>query len=168
MRDYPKLDWRTRLLDKILRLSKPLEQINQDELKKTAEQQLPELVERVFAGRKVALHDVVERTAQGRHGDILIRLYYPTNQMKQPLVAFFHGGGWVYGNFQTHERTCRRIAKDANVAVLAVRYRLAPFWKYPTALEDCYDALSWVADHASELNIDAERISVAGDSAGGN
>ncbi|MEL6493317.1 MAG: alpha/beta hydrolase [Cyanobacteria bacterium J06621_3] len=168
MKAYPKLNWRTRLLDKLLRLSKPLEQMNRDEIKNASEQQLPALVEQMFAGKKLPIYEVREQAVPGRHGDIPIRLYYPTGQDERPLLAFFHGGGWVYGNFQTHDRTCRRISNDANMVVLAVRYRLAPFYKFPTALEDCYDALSWVVDHASELNINAESVSVSGDSAGGN
>lgn len=83
------------------------------------------------------------------------------------MILFFHGGGWVYGNFDTHDRLCRRLASDTGAIVLAVCYRLAPFYKYPTALEDCYDVLCWAINNLKGA-IDSEQITVMGDSAGGN
>jgi acetyl esterase len=85
-----------------------------------------------------------------------------------PAVVFFHGGGWVLGDLDTHDALCRRLAKQANCAVVSVNYRRAPEHRFPAALDDCYDATSFVAKNSSELGIDAKRLVVAGDSAGGN
>jgi acetyl esterase len=162
------LDWKTRLLDGILNFSKPLEKMSLDELRETPEKPIPPIVERVFGGKRIALADIMQQKISGRHGEIPIRLYYPVIQENLPIILFFHGGGWVYGNFQTHDRMCRRIARDTGAIVLAVRYRLAPFFKYPTALEDCYDVLLWAVKHSVSLRADSEKVLVMGDSAGGN
>ena len=168
MQSYFNLDWKIRLLDKILSASKPLEQMSLDELREASEKPIPPVVERVLAGKRITLNELTQRTIRGRHGDVSIQLYYPSAQIPLPLILFFHGGGWVYGNFQTHERMCRRIARDTGAIVLAVRYRLAPFFKYPTALEDCYDTLLWAVENAVSLRADPKQVMVMGDSAGGN
>ncbi|MDJ0705287.1 MAG: alpha/beta hydrolase [Leptolyngbyaceae cyanobacterium MO_188.B28] len=168
MQSYFNLDWKIHLLNKILSASKPLDQMDLDELREASERPIPSVLERVLAGKRIALMEVIQQTIRGRHGDIPIRLYYPSTQTTLPLVLFFHGGGWVYGNFQTHDRMCRRIARDTGAIVLAVRYRLAPFFKYPTALEDCYDTLLWAVENAHSLKADPKQVIVMGDSAGGN
>ncbi len=97
------------------------------------------------------------------------RLYVPEGAGETPpLTVFFHGGGWVLGTLDTHDATCRALARDAQCAVLSVAYRLAPEHRYPTAAEDCYAATCWAADNAARLGIDTARLAVAGDSAGGN
>lgn len=97
------------------------------------------------------------------------RLYVPENaDEKPPLVLFYHGGGWVIGDLESHDATARIIAKTSGAAVLAVDYRLAPETKFPGPLDDCYDALLWAVAHADDLGIDPARLAVAGDSAGGN
>ncbi|AFY97004.1 alpha/beta hydrolase [Chamaesiphon minutus] len=166
--DKLNLDWKIQLLDGILNFSKPLEKMSLDELRETSEKPIPPIVERIFGGKRIALADIMQQKISGRHGEIPIRLYYPVIQENLPIILFFHGGGWVYGNFQTHDRMCRRIARDTGAIVLAVCYRLAPFFKYPTALEDCYDVLLWAVKHSVNLKADSERVIVMGDSAGGN
>lgn len=97
------------------------------------------------------------------------RLYVPNGATDTPpLIAFFHGGGWVLGGLDTHDATCRELAEDSGAAVLSVDYRLAPEARYPAAAEDCYDATCWARDNAATLCIDGARLAVAGDSAGGN
>lgn len=97
------------------------------------------------------------------------RLYTPVNaQTPLPLVLFYHGGGWVIGNLETHDGTARALARASGAAVLAVDYRLAPETPFPGPLDDCHEALLWARDHAAELGIDAGQIALAGDSAGGN
>ncbi|MBS0474244.1 MAG: chloramphenicol hydrolase [Proteobacteria bacterium] len=97
------------------------------------------------------------------------RFYLPEGAGKNPpLVLYFHGGGWVIGDLESHDATCRALARSSGAAVLSVDYRLAPETKFPGPLDDCYDALLWAAEHASELGVDAQRLAVAGDSAGGN
>ena len=82
-------------------------------------------------------------------------------------TLFFHGGGWVYGNFPC-DFMCRRIAKQSNSLVISVLYKLAPQFKYPIALEDCFDSLIWVNENAINLNANPQNIIFTGDSAGGN
>lgn len=97
------------------------------------------------------------------------RLYMPVMDAgAPPLTVYYHGGGWVIGTLDTHDATCRALARSSNAAVLSVGYRLAPEHPYPAPVEDCYDALVWAADNAANLGIDPDRLAVAGDSAGGN
>lgn len=163
-----KLDWKIQLLVKILSSSKPLEEMSLDELREASEKPIPAIIERVLAGKRIALAEIVQHKIHGRHGDISIQLYYPSSRKNLPLILFFHGGGWVYGNFQTHDRLCRRVARDTGAIVLAVNYRLAPFSKFPTALEDCYDTLLWTVENSTSLRADPQKVIVMGDSAGGN
>ena len=169
MNNY-KLDWKTRLLNTLLSFNsaKPLEQMNLDELKATSEQAVSPFIQRIFCGKEIQVSKVVQQNISGRHGEIPIRLYYPNEQKSLPLIVFFHGGGWVYGNFDTHNCLCRRLARDTGAIVLPVCYRLAPFSKYPTALLDCYDALLWAVENATSISADPQKIVVMGDSAGGN
>lgn len=100
---------------------------------------------------------------------IKARLYVPEGAgEKPPLTLFCHGGGWVIGTLDTHDATCRALAQASGSAMLSVDYRLAPEHRYPAAAEDCFDALCWAADNAATLGVDATRLAVAGDSAGGN
>lgn len=85
-----------------------------------------------------------------------------------PCVLYMHGGGWIMGDLDSHDWICRRLANQAACCVIAVDYRLAPEHRFPAAVDDCADALRWVAGNAGQLRIDAGRIALAGDSAGGN
>lgn len=109
------------------------------------------------------LADVSESTA----GDVPVRIYRPTSETS-PCIVYFHGGGWVIGDLDTHDGICRQLALATDMTVIAVDYRLAPEHPFPAPLDDCYQTVQWVADNAETLNIDADRIAVAGDSAGGN
>ncbi len=100
---------------------------------------------------------------------IAARLYVPEGAGETPpLVVYYHGGGWVMGTLDTHDATCRLLARESGAAVLSVAYRLAPEHAFPTPMDDCYDALLWAAANGKALGVDASRLAVAGDSAGGN
>ena len=118
------------------------------------------------AGEAVA--KVENRSIPGPAGEIPVRIYTPEGTGPFPVLVFFHGGGWVICNLDTHDGQCRSLANGAGCVVVSVDYRLAPEHKFPAAPQDCYAATLWVAEHAAEINGDASRIAVGGDSAGGN
>lgn len=119
----------------------------------------------VIFGEGPEMHSVEDLSTDD---GIPIRIYHPTDARDQPVVMYFHGGGFVIGDLETHDSTCKRIAAASGYPVVAVDYRLAPEHKYPAALDDCLAATQWVADHGAERHMDTQRILVAGDSAGGN
>ncbi|MBB6453732.1 acetyl esterase [Salirhabdus euzebyi] len=102
--------------------------------------------------------------------DIPVRVYTPAGeeQATYPGLVYYHGGGWVIGDLDSHDPICRLLANRANCVVVSVDYRLAPENKFPAAVEDAYDSLVYVSAHAEEFKIDPNRIAVGGDSAGGN
>ncbi len=107
----------------------------------------------------------------GPGGPLPARLYVPaglSNSEPAPLLLFFHGGGWVIGDLDTHDGVCRFLAATAGVTVLAIDYRLSPEHPFPAAVEDAWASFAWVVANATELGIDAARIAVGGDSAGAN
>ena len=102
-------------------------------------------------------------------GDRRGRLYAPSKaRANGPLLLFFHGGGWVYGDLDSHDPTCRFLAERSGVRVLSVDYRLAPEHPFPAAYDDAVSAYRWVVQHAAALGADPTRLAVGGDSAGGN
>ena len=110
---------------------------------------------------------VVDQRIPGPGGEIPIRLYYPEGDPPFPAVVYFHGGGWVIGDLDTHHALCHALSMSSDCLVVAVDYRLAPENPYPAAVEDAYAATCWVAENAETIQADARRIAVAGDSAGG-
>jgi acetyl esterase len=112
-----------------------------------------------------------ELEASGPHGAIPLRLYRPLGVKASaalPVLVYFHGGGWVIGDLDTHDTLCRELANGSGCAVVAVDYRLAPEHRYPAAVDDCMAATYWVEREARALGLDPTRIAVGGDSAGGN
>jgi acetyl esterase len=104
----------------------------------------------------------------GPEGEIPIRVYTAEAEAPRPAMVYFHGGGWVVCDLDTHDVVCRAIARRAGAVVVAVDYRLGPEHKFPAAVTDSYAATEWVAANAERLGIDPKRITVGGDSAGGN
>ena len=106
------------------------------------------------------------------HGSIPARIYTPVTLRNAgglaPCLVFFHGGGWVIGDLDSHDVVCRKLAHEGQLLVISVDYRLAPEHKFPAAVDDAITATKWIADNARSLGIDAERLTVSGDSAGGN
>jgi len=113
---------------------------------------------------------VEDRSVEGPGGEIPVRLYDPReDQAETPLILYFHGGGWVVGSIDTHDTPCRNLAVETGWPVVSVDYRLAPEHPFPAGLEDCYATLEWAAETGPEaFGIDADRLVLAGDSAGGN
>ncbi len=117
-----------------------------------------------LAGGAQPIGAVRDLTVAGRPG----RLYVPRGAPAAgPLLFFLHGGGWVMGDLESHDATCRFLAERAGVRVLAIDYRLAPEHPFPAAYDDCLAGFRWVVGHAAEIGADPDRLAVGGDSAGG-
>lgn len=118
------------------------------------------------------LKSVEALTIPSPDGDIPARVYTPKaprlSNGLSPCLVFFHGGGWVIGNLESHDVVCRKLAHEGQLIVIAVDYRLSPEAKFPAAVDDAIAATAWIAKNAQQLGIDASKISVGGDSAGGN
>ncbi|MFN8624623.1 MAG: alpha/beta hydrolase [Candidatus Binatia bacterium] len=115
-----------------------------------------------------AVGSVDNLVAPGPNGVIPVRVYTPEQDGPLPILVYFHGGGWVFGDLESHDGVCRALANAARCLVVSVDYRLAPEHKFPAAVEDTYAATQWVAAHAGDFGGDPMRIAIGGDSAGGN
>ena len=106
----------------------------------------------------------------GPNGDIKVKIVKPRDSKNEnlPSVMYFHGGGWVLGGFDTHERLVRELANGAHAAMVFVEYTRSPEAKYPVALEEAYAATKWIADNGQNLNLNTSKLTVVGDSVGGN
>jgi acetyl esterase len=120
--------------------------------------------------------EIRELQADGPHGAIPLRLYRPATDASAggatgaalPVLVYYHGGGWTIGDLDTHDVLCRELANASGCAVVAVDYRMGPEHRFPAAVDDCLAATVWVRRHAASLGLDAGRLAVGGDSAGGN
>jgi acetyl esterase len=135
----------------------------------------PFVARRLYRETRAALspkpQDVAEVRLLVADGPVALRAYRPAGVSKEeklPALVYFHGGGWTIGDLDTHDALCRQLANGARCAVFSVDYRLAPEYPFPAAVEDCIAATEYVSKNSSVLKIDAERIAVGGDSAGGN
>lgn len=119
--------------------------------------------------KDVPVGGVKNLAAPGPRGDIAMRMYTPVAAGAEPLpvLVYFHGGGFVIGDLESHDGLCRQFANEGGFRVIAVDYRCAPEHPFPAALEDAIAAVAWIETHASELGLDANRIALGGDSAGG-
>src|SRR5262249_28141568 len=124
-----------------------------------------------FGGPPEPLASVDERRIPGPAGEIPLRVYTPESRAPRPPLVFFYGRGSgvaPVATFDPHAAVCRHLVKQSGAVVVAVDYRLAPEHKFPAAVDDCYAATTWVAENAATLGGDAARLTVGGDSAGGN
>ena len=121
-----------------------------------------------YEGQRESVALVENLRIPGPDGEIPIRIYTPQSPAPRPAMVYFHGGGWVLCDLDTHDTVCRAIAHRSGAVVVAVDYRLAPEHKFPAAVIDCYAAVEWVSGNAAKLGIDRRRVSIGGDSAGGN
>ena len=141
------------------------------------EMSVPDCREAYVNSRKALQPDPIE-VAESRNlsmpgpaGEIALRLYRATPAVAgvmQPVIVYFHGGGWVIGDLESHDTVCRELAVRSGSTLISVDYRLAPEHVFPAAADDAIAATKWVADNAADLGVDANRLAVAGDSAGGN
>jgi acetyl esterase len=123
-----------------------------------------------FLGPLPKVAGVEDRQVPGPSGAIRVRILTPEagGEALRPVLVYFHGGGWVLGNIESHEGVCRAVANASGAIVVTVDYRLAPEHRFPAAAEDAYAAVTWLSAHSGEFGGDPDRIAVAGDSAGGN
>jgi len=120
------------------------------------------------AAKGPAVYRAEERTISGPGGGIPVRIYTPVGVGPFPALVWFHGGGWVVGDLEWSDGVARHLCVGAGCVVVSVDYRLAPEFKFPAGLQDCYAATEWTAGNAARWNIDPSRTAVGGDSAGGN
>ena len=152
------------LLEAIAALGEPpLESLSAEKARKRSSESLIPV-----AGVVEPLRSIENLRIPGPLGEIPIRVYTPDTPAPRPAMVYFHGGGWVIWDLDTHDVVCSAIAQRAGAVVVSVDYRLAPEHKFPAAVTDAYAATAWVSANAARLGIDAARISVGGDSAGGN
>jgi acetyl esterase len=125
---------------------------------------------RFIPGKETPIGKSEDRKIPGSAGDIPVRVYTPVDAKGDvlPGLVFFHGGGFVIGDLETHDDLCRCLANGGGCRVVSVDYRLAPECPFPAAVDDCFAATKYVAAHASEFGINAAQLAVGGDSAGGN
>ena len=122
----------------------------------------------LYSAGQVPSTEVVHEIRDVQAGAISCRLYRPSAKTDLGLLVFFHGGGWVIGDLNSHDGVCRSLANKSGHAVLSVDYRLAPEHKFPAAFDDCAATVKWAFENAKVLGIDNSRMAVGGDSAGGN
>ena len=117
----------------------------------------------------IEMAEIWDEEISMRDGEMIrIRIYRPSDAPNLPLIAYYHGGGFVLRSIESHDLVCRRLARDNQAVVVSVGYRLAPEHKFPVPHQDCYDATLWIAKHAEQLGANADELTVMGDSAGGN
>lgn len=122
-----------------------------------------------LAGGKQPIGAVADRTIAGPGGPLPLRIYTPSGlHGNLPALFFIHGGGWIYGDLDSHDATCRFLAEHARVRVIAVDYRLAPEAPFPAAFDDTLAAWKWIVANAEGVGVDVDRLAIGGDSAGGN
>jgi acetyl esterase len=122
-------------------------------------------------GPRPAEAKVVDRTIPGPAGDLAVRLYRPASapaDARLPCLVYAHGGGWVFGNLDSHDVLCAQFALEAGIVVFAIDYRLAPEARFPGAFDDIVAGLKWVAANGASIGVDPTRLAIGGDSAGGN
>ena len=139
-----------------------------DKLSVPEARKVVELQASLYGGPPLEFGSVQDLQIDGAEGTLRARHYVPDEPGPHPLLVYYHGGGFVVGDVNSHDAPCRLISKHAGVQVLSVDYRLAPEHPFPAPVDDARAALRWACEHASELGADPGRVAVGGDSAGGN
>lgn len=122
----------------------------------------------LYAGSRLDLSSVRDFIIKIRGREINVRLYHPQPKKRLPIIIYTHGGGFVSGTLDSFDSPCRHLSHITGRAVLAVDYRLAPEYPYPSAINDLYDVTAWVYEHAHDIRVSRQDLTMAGDSAGGN
>lgn len=163
-----------RVIDRAMRLHPifSISRMDEELLRRAQQTAIPDGgVASVVLGRLQKGVEVTTTSYAAPHGDVPLRVYTPTSgtrAQRRPLVVAFHGGGFALGSARQGDWASSIVARDVGAVVVSVDYRLAPTHRFPAAVEDCYGALAWAADHAEDLGADAGRMGVMGESAGGN
>lgn len=168
MANYSTLPWRTRLFAALSIPNNYLPQAPSFVLKAFQKTGVNPVLGKVLFGNSETMARVSEATIACSPQDVRVRCYYPTLGTDLPVILFFHAGGWVIGNLETHDALCRRIAKQTGRLVIAVDYALAPWTKYPVPVQQAEAVLAWIQTHAQAIHANPKKIMVMGDSAGGN
>lgn len=151
------------LLEKYDKGAEPLHKLSVEDARN---RQLESLTQGNEASESVA--NVRDIRVDIESNPISARIYEPEGTEQHPLVIFLHGGGWVLGNLESHDALCRALTNRSDATVLSVDYRLAPEHPFPAALHDCYGMVEWAVENSEALQIDPDRVALAGVSAGGN
>lgn len=159
------MNWKLRFLLWFVNNVRPIREVDINKIEKERKNNLlaSELGKLLFDSKK-NVREVKNFNIDG----IPVRMYRNSTEPKQKVIVYFHGGGFVFYNIESHDYVTRRLCVMNDATVISVDYRLAPEYTFPTAHKDAYKAIEYIASHAEELGIDADKIIVAGDSAGGN
>ena len=150
---------------------KPIETLSPEEARRqpTPTQAVTSLLKkRGMSTEPQAVGSVNNRTVPTSYGSVPVRVYTPAGNGPFPVVVYIHGGGWVLATLDTYDASARALTVSSNAVVVSVDYRLSPEYKFPSAHEDCYEVTQWVMNNANQINGDAKRVAIAGESAGGN
>jgi len=121
-----------------------------------------------LAGKREPVYQIENKTLPGPHGDIPIRIYTPNNKIPHACLIYIKGSGFIFGELEGQDPVCRSLANAISCKVIAIQYRSAPEYKYPTGLEDTYTAVKWIIENVNQLKINRDKIALAGYSSGGN
>jgi acetyl esterase len=168
MSKYHTLPLKTRLLAAMAAPSEYLAYAPDKFLKAFQQTSVSPVLGRVLFGKREDMALVEQHQVPCEVGDVSVRCYYPHLEQDLAVILFFHAGGWVIGNLETHDTLCRRIAKQTGCLVISVDYALAPWVKFPVPVIQCEIVLQWLINNAAYLHANAQKIVVMGDSAGGN
>ncbi|MGA8846475.1 MAG: alpha/beta hydrolase [Nocardioides sp.] len=168
-----------RVIDRLMKANKgfSIEHMDATRLERVQTQTIPDAglgawIAGLFLGHARPGVEITTSTFTTEHGELAVRVYTPTGRGPRsgplPVVLNFHGGGFALGNARQGDWICSTVSADLQALVVSVDYRLAPTHRFPAAVDDCYAALLWTAEHAAGLGGDPTRIGVMGDSAGGN
>jgi acetyl esterase len=121
-----------------------------------------------LGGEPAVVGDVRDVAIPVDGGEIPARVYAPETDGPHPVVVYYHGGGWVIGDLDSHDKVARQLCRDVEAVVVVPHYRMGPEFRFPTAPHDCFATLCWVVDNGGALGADGARVALCGDSAGGN